>query len=234
MIAHCALSGLLVWRFTCFRIFEWRFLHPQQAREAPETGLVLHMVGNFWIDLFLSKNAFSLKLSCAGDIDSDFFIFFFALAFCCRLYYYQLVRNEVQNKKKKRWKLEWNVLIHWFLVLFYGKFQFFSPLWNETIFATSAVHARDVLKFDQHCADLHCSSPSFQLAVLCNFCCGQWCDLVGIIREVVWVSAWRKECGSSEQLLLRTGRKDAWLMEGKWRSLAGCSPGLESLRGEFQ
>lgn len=104
MIAHCALSGLLVWRFTCFRIFEWRFLHPQQAREAPETGLVLHMVGNFWIDLFLSKNAFSLKLSCAGDIDSDFFIFFFALAFCCRLYYYQLVRNEVQNKKKKKMK----------------------------------------------------------------------------------------------------------------------------------
>lgn len=63
------------------------------------------------------------------------------------------------------------------------------------------------------CADLLCSSSSFQVVVLCNFCCGLWCNLLGIIREVVWVSAWREECGSSERLLLRRGRRDAWKME---------------------
>jgi len=40
------------------------------------------------------------------------------------------------------------------------------------------------------------------------------------------VSAWRKACGSSEQILPGTGRKGAWLREGTWRSLAGCSPGF--------
>lgn len=33
-----------------------------------------------------------------------------------------------------------------FLTLFYGKFQFFSPLWNETVFATSSIHAIAILK----------------------------------------------------------------------------------------
>lgn len=32
------------------------------------------MVGNFWADVLLRKNACSLKLSGAGDVDFDFFL----------------------------------------------------------------------------------------------------------------------------------------------------------------
>lgn len=39
----------------------------------PEAGLVLHMVGNLWADVFLWKNACSLKLNGAEDMDFYFF-----------------------------------------------------------------------------------------------------------------------------------------------------------------
>lgn len=139
----------------------------------------------------------------------------------------------MQNNEKK--KDEHKNEIFWptgFLKLFCGKLQFFNPLRSKAIFCNvSSSCKRHSQLWPAPCAALHCSSSSFQLAVLCDFCCGQWRDLLGIIRSVVSVSAWRKECGSSEELLLRTGRKGTRPTEGKWGGLAGCSPGFGESEG---
>lgn len=147
----------------------------------------MHRVINFWADVFLWKNACSLKLNSAGDMHFDFF--FLAFAFCCGLCYYitnfswykikgGIIIKKGENKNEI-------FCFTGFLMLFCGKFQFFSPLWNEAIFATSAVHMRGILKL----ASTVCWSALlvhlFPAGCTDSFCRGQWCELSGSTGKVV-------------------------------------------------